>query len=74
MDEKRCPKCGSVMVAGCVCDSAVGFWSETRQPALGPQDERKGSPMYAIVTYRCSVCGFLEWYADAYRRATKTLV
>lgn len=74
MEEKRCPKCGSVMVAGCVCDSPVGFWSETRQSALRPQEAGTGSPMYPIITYRCSGCGYLEWYASVSRSVNKTVV
>jgi hypothetical protein len=70
MKDKRCPKCGSVMVAGFVCDSTVSLWSEAKQPGLGfPQpaipknQQHKGSPMYPISTCRCSGCGYIEWYA-----------
>ncbi len=80
MKEKRCPKCGAMMVAGRVCDNAVGFWSEAglsvsdSPQAIAPKGEGRGSPMYPIVTYRCAGCGYLEWYATVGRYATKTEV
>jgi len=70
MKEKRCPKCGAPMVAGHVSDSAVGFWSETARANANsplrvvPENKPKASPMHPIVTYRCSACGYLEWYAS----------
>ncbi len=70
MKAKICPKCGSVMVAGFVCDGTVSFWSEAKQPELDaprpvvPKNQRqKGSPMHPISACRCSGCGYLEWYA-----------
>jgi len=70
MKEKRCPKCGGLMAAGFVSDNTVSFWSETKQlgpdfplPAVPEIQQHERRPMHPISTYRCSGCGFIEWYA-----------
>ena len=70
MKEKRCLKCGGVMVIGFVSDNTVSFWSETRQLSSvskvsvgAKRQQHKGESMCPISTYRCSGCGYIEWYA-----------
>jgi hypothetical protein len=68
-DSSRCPKCGSAMQQGFVFDDDYGhrrvsqwipgaplksFWSGTKLPDAAP---------VAVGTYRCSSCGYLEFYA-----------
>ncbi len=64
-----CPKCGGEMVQGWVVDTTYGgrvatqwapgspkesFWRGTKEPE---------GPLRTIGAFRCSKCGFLEFYA-----------
>jgi len=68
--EKRCLKCGGLMVPGFVSDNTVSFWSEksrlisvSKNSAASTKQQNKRESMYPIITYRCSGCGYIEWYA-----------
>ncbi len=66
---KKCPKCGGVLVQGFILDYTYGgiiaqnwhegrpqksFWTGTTRP------KSKGVP---IAAFRCSSCGFIEFYS-----------
>jgi len=68
--DKRCSKCGGLMVPGFVSDNTVSFWSEksrlisvSETSEGSTKQQNKKESMYPIITYRCSGCGYIEWYA-----------
>lgn len=75
--ELTCPKCGSAMVRGFVCDRShmITFvsqwrmgtptpnsWFESMFTGLGIKTPKSGETI-PIGTFRCQTCGFLESYA-----------
>jgi len=68
--QTECPKCGKEMERGHVPDAAHGSILQSRWSRGDPEDRRfiggiKWEPAEQIplTAYRCSVCGFVEFYA-----------
>jgi len=69
MSEPTCSKCQGLMVEGFVPDASYAallrsawFEGKPEKNLLGSL-KVKGKRTFAIVTFRCDVCGFLESYA-----------
>ena len=76
----RCPKCNGVMVQGFIIDfkgtkfSAVSNWVEGAPGEatwFGTSVPAPAEKCIPVGTFRCSVCGFLESYAQPEFAAAK---
>src|SRR3954464_11290084 len=72
MQPPTCPKCSSVMESGFVIDKignadfSAPQWAEgVPGGALWTGLNLAGRERHAVVTYRCSACGYLESYAPS---------
>jgi|WetSurMetagenome_2_1015567.scaffolds.fasta_scaffold360621_2 hypothetical protein len=71
MESNQCSKCGGEIVKGFILDMGSsnsftkGIWVEgtleKREPKWSHAIEDR--ERYPIVAYRCSICGYLEFYA-----------
>ena len=72
MQPPTCPKCSSVMDSGFVIDKVGKEFAEAPEWAEGVPERAfwiglklAGRERHAIVTYRCSACGYLESFAPS---------
>ena len=68
MNSMHCPKCQGNMMEGFVPDYTHGGVLQTRWVQGTPKRTfwfgiRILDPVFAVTTYRCETCGFLESYA-----------
>lgn len=64
----KCPKCGNDMREGWIAEIGRGTtpsqWVEGQpEPSLWTGTKISADKTFEIVTYGCSVCGYLESYA-----------
>ena len=80
MEGIRCPKCNGVMVQGFIIDfmgtkfSVVSNWIEGapgKATWFGTSVPAPAEKCIPVGTFRCSVCGFLESYAQPEFAAAK---
>jgi rubredoxin len=68
-ESMRCPRCQGMMQDGHIPDSTYGgFISQNWVEGAFTRSfwgAFKRVPKFAVVTYRCAACGFLESYAPA---------
>ena len=76
MQPPTCPKCSSGMEPGFVIDRTGKEFSSAPEWAEGAPEQSfwlgmkmglklAGRERHAVVTYRCSACGYLESYAPS---------
>lgn len=63
-----CPKCGTTMEPGFILDTGLGHANASTwiEGELGPRPwtaRLEGRDRFAMTTYRCPGCGYLESYA-----------
>jgi predicted nucleic-acid-binding Zn-ribbon protein len=66
----KCAKCGTVMEQGIVLDHTYGGVTKTEWIEGAPKfswwtglQVPRDAPHFAVITYRCPKCGYMESYA-----------
>ena len=69
MSRPACPKCRSTMEEGFIKDQGHGTVHPSQWVEGAPETsfwtgiKTRGKEQFAVATYRCSSCGYLESYA-----------
>ena len=80
-EEKRCPKCGTVMRCGFMVerDSPLAIWTLGQGIYWSPGEEGMMGERVAVRAYACPQCGYIEHYVrrleqdrEIIQRAPKT--